>query len=265
MIVPKIYRFLVSFILIVMLGVPTAQSQISKTVGLLKGVVTLADGTPVVDVPVTIFKGTEVLSTTKSSPEGKISTILQPNATYRLRVNSSNYMYHEDTLILGALKTYQEFPVHMILSPLRDGQAFELQSPVFAPKSQSILSCTLPAFDRIVDQMKHNPKLSVSITVYPDAPVKSKKDAAQKTLAAGRETSMRSYFLNKGITESRFSVQSEITSVPPGQFQPNDPSFPPAPAATPTSSKKKKKGHTPAPASTSLVPQFVAVIAHIAS
>ena len=120
-----------------------------------------------------------------------------------------------------------------------------------------------PEFDRIIDQIKHNPKLSATITVYPDAPVKTKKDAAQKSLAASRETSIRSYFLGKGIAESRFSVLSETTSIPPGRFQRNDPSFPTA-AADPPPSKKKKKSKT-APAPSGLVPQYVEVVAHLAS
>ncbi len=226
---------------------------------------TLADGTPLSNIPVTIFKGNDVLSTTKSSPEGKITTVLQPSAIYRFRVNSNNYLYHEDTLTLGALKSYQEFPVHIVLTPLRDGQPFELPQPVFAPKGQDILPVSGQEFDRIVEQMKHNPKLSLGVTVYPDAPVKTKKDGAQKTLAASRETSMRSYFLNKGISESRFSVVSETASIPPGTFQPNDPSFPPATAAPAPSKKKKKKSKVTAPAAPGLVPQYVQIVAHVAS
>ncbi len=246
-----------------MLAAQSSRAQISKSVGLLKGEITLSDGTPLANVPVTIFKGTDILTTTKSSPEGKITTILQPNAVYRLRVNASNYLYHEDTLTLGTLKTYQEFPVHIVLFPLKDGQVFELSSPVFAPKSQQLLRGAQPEFDRIVEQMKHNPKLSATITVYPDAPIKSKKDAAQKTLAASREMSMRSYFLNKGISESRFSVVTETTSIPPGIFQRNDPAFPTAAADPPPSKKKKKTKTTPTPSG--LVPQYVEVVAHIAS
>jgi len=111
-------------------------------------------------------------------------------------VNSNNYSFYEDTLPLGALKAYTEFPVQIVLSPLHDGQAFDMPLPVFAPRSPEMLSLAKPQFDRIVDQMKHNPKLSATITVYPDAPVKTKKDAPQKTLAAGRETSIRSYFVS---------------------------------------------------------------------
>ncbi len=255
-------RRLIFILTLMVLGSLIGKAQLSKTVGLLKGEVSLSDGTPIANVPVTIFKGSDILTTTKSSPDGKISMVLQPNALYRLRVNSSDYLYHEDTLVLGALKAYQEFPVHIVLSPLKDGQVFDFPQPVFAPKGQSILPVALPAFDRVIDQMKHNPKLSATITVYPDAPVKTKKDAAQKSLADGRATSIRSYFLNKGISESRFTIQSELTSIPPGRFQPNDPAFPPATAAT-TTSKKKKKGKVTAPSTPSLVPQYAEVVAHL--
>ncbi len=266
MIFLKYIRVSISILLISGFSAQISHGQISKSVGLLKGDVTLSDGTPIANVPIAIFKGTDRLSTPKSSPDGKISTILQPSATYRFVVNSSDYLYHEDTLVIGALKAYQEFPIHIVLSPLKDGQAFELPLPVFAPKSQEILACATPGFDRIIDQMKHNQKLSTSITVYPDAPVKTKKDAAQKSLAASRETAIRSYFLGKGISESRFSVQSEIASIPPGKFQPNDPVFPPRSADPPATSKKKKKGKAPAAsASNALVPQYIEVVAHIAS
>jgi hypothetical protein len=260
----RINRISLFIVILSFLAIHSSYAQITKTVGLLKGSVTLADGTPLANIPVTILKGNDILSTTKSSPDGKITTVLQPSATYRIRVNTIGYLYYEDTLSLGALKAYQEFPVHLTLSPLIDGQAFSLPLPVFAPRSQAILSCAQPEFDRIVDQMKHNPKLSASITVYPDAPVKTKKDAAQKTLASGREMSIRSYFMGKGISESHFSVASEIASVPPGKFQPNDPAFPPS-TATAVPSKKKKKSKAAVPTTPSLVPQYIEVIAHVAS
>ena len=132
----KIARISLFIFLLSIVAGSASRAQISKTVGLLKGEVTLSDGSPIANVPVAIFKGTDRISTPKSSPEGKISTVLQQNATYRFVVNSNDYLYHEDTLRIGTLKAYQEFPIHIVLSPLKDGQPFELSAPVFAPKSQ---------------------------------------------------------------------------------------------------------------------------------
>jgi hypothetical protein len=248
------------FAFISMIDHAAATAQISKSVGLLKGEVTLSDGTPLPNVPVVIFRETERVTSTKSNSDGKVSSVLQPNATYRIAVNSSDYMYHEEMLHVPALDAYREFPLHIILTPLRNGQNFELPVPVFQPHARDIEPAAVPELDRIADEMKHNQKLSVSVVVYPDAPVKSKKDAAQKSLAAARETSMRSYFLGKNIPSSRFTVVSVTTAVPDGRF--------PLPAslmerARPAKrSGKKSKGSEPA--SSGLFPQYVEIMAHVA-
>jgi hypothetical protein len=251
-----------------------ASAQISKSVGLLKGEVTLADGTPLANVPVIVFRETERLTSTKSNPEGKVTAILQPNATYRVSVNSTGYMFQEDTIRVPSLSAYQEFPLHIVLTPLHDGQTFDLSVPVFEPRSRDIASAALPELNRVADELRHNPKLTVSVIVYPDAPVKfttpvkSKRGAsarpthdAQESLASSRETSMRSYFLGKNVPDSRFTVESVTTTVPEGRF--------PMPAGLQVTSKASKssgrKKKSVAEAEPTLFPQYVEILAHVAS
>ncbi len=236
-------------------GIPLSVSaQLSKSVGLLKGEVVSPSGTPIPNVTIAIFKGTDKVTTTKSNSEGKVTSVLQPNATYRIVSASSEYFYHEDTVTVPALSSYQEFPVHIVLTPLTNGQPFDLTQPVFLPHERDIDRAALAELDRIAEEMKHNPKLSVSITVYPDAPVRTKKDAAQKALASSRETAIRSYFMGKGIPSSRFDVTSVTTSIPPGRF--------PNPAAAAAPKKKGKKSKTPP--EPALFPQYVEIVAHVA-
>jgi hypothetical protein len=231
-------------------------AQMSKSVALLKGDVSLPDGTKLPGISVSIFKGTEKTSSTKTSPEGKFTTILQPNATYRIAVSNNGYMYHEENVRVPVLDAYQEMPVHIVLIPLRDGQPFDLPMPVFGPKSSTIDPQSVSVLDRIAEEMKHNAKLSVAVKVYPDAPVKSKKDADQQKLASARETAIRSYFLGKNINGSRFTVAAEPTVVPPGRF-------PPSPSAPPPAPPKKKKGAAAPPPG--LIPQYIEITAHVAS
>ncbi len=249
-----VLHFATLFCIIVSI-VPSARAQISKTVGLLKAQVTLNNGAPATGVNFTIFKGTEKLTSTKSNSEGKLTSILQPDAMYRIAVTSTGYMYHEDTLRVPALEQYQEFPLHIVLTPLADGQMFDLSQPVFRPKSRDIDPAAMADLDRIANELKHNSKLSVSVKVYPDAPVRSKKDAAQQKLVAGRETSIRSFFLGKSIAASRFSVESITSEIPPGRF-------PTGASAAPVESKKKKKK---VPAEPALFPQYVEITAHLVS
>jgi outer membrane protein OmpA-like peptidoglycan-associated protein len=249
-------RISISFIALIFIT-SNAGAQLSKAVGLLKADVVSSDGTTLPGVSFSIFKGVDKLTSTKSNSEGKISTILQPNATYRVAVTSSGYMYHEDTVQVPSLSAYQEFPLHIVLTPLKDGQSFDLPTQIFVPNSSDISSTAMPELGKIANELKHNQKLSVAVTVYPDAPVVTKKDAAQQKLVASRETSIRSYFLGKSISSERFSVESVTTTIPPGKFPP-----PPASAQTPAKSKKKKK--SAAPAAPGLVPQYVEIVAHVA-
>ncbi len=256
-----------------------ASAQISRSVGLLKGDVTLADGTPLANIPVVIFRETERVTSTKSNSDWNVTAILQPNATYRIAVNSSGYMYHEETLTVPALSAYREFPLHIVLTPLRDGQVFDLPLPVFEPRSRDIDPAAMPELYRVADELKHNPRLSVSVVVYPDAPVKpnaplkSKKGAAarlardariahdaQMSLVAARETSMTSYFLGKNISSSHFTVESVTTSIPDGRF--------PMPAnlivhPKPTKWRGRNKKPSP-PVEPALFPQYVEIMAHVA-
>jgi len=245
---------LVAILFCSLLALP-GYAQMSKSVALLKGDVSLADGTKLPGISVSIFKGTEKTSSTKTSPEGKFTTILQPNATYRIAISNNGYMYHEENLTVPVLDAYQEMPVHVILMPLRDGQPFDLPTPIFAPKSSTIDPVSISALDRIIEEMKHNAKLSIAVKVYPDAPVKSKKDADQQKLASARETAIRSYFLGKNINASRFTVASDPSVVPPGRFPPLATAPPPAP--------KKKKGAAALPPG--LIPQYIEITAHVAS
>jgi outer membrane protein OmpA-like peptidoglycan-associated protein len=239
---------------------------------MLKGDVVSSDGTPLAGISVTILKGTERVTTTKTSREGKFTMVLNPDATYRILVNESQYMYHEDTLVIPAITKYQEYAVHAVLTSLHDGENFSLADPVFLPQSATVQASATNRLDAIVDLLRHNMKLSVQVTVYPDAPITGTgptskgagKDAVQKGLVASRATAVRSYFLGKGVQASRFSVVSG-TTVPPGRFAIANV----APPADAPSKKKKKSAPQKAAiqrgAAPGLVPQYVEIVAHLAS
>ncbi len=232
-------------------------AQISHSVGLLKGQVTLADGTPLANVPVIIFRGVDRINTTRSTSDGRITSILQPNGMYRFAVSEPGYMYSEDTLNVPALSAYQEFPVHIVLTPLRDGELFHLPQPVFEPRARDIDPAADAELNAIALQLKHDPKLSVSIVVYPDAPIKTKRDAAQKSLVTSRVASMQSYLIGQGVSEDRFSVESVTTMIPAGRF--------PMPANLLSREKpaRYRRGRKKEPEEPSLFPQYVEIMAHV--
>ncbi len=264
----KSYRFTkaITFAVLFLLANSPSSAQLGKLarpVGMLKGDVASSDGTPLAGISVTILKGTERVTTTKSTPQGKFTMVLTPDATYRILVNETQYAYHEDTLVIPALEKYEEYGLHVILTRLHDGENFSLDDPVFLPQSSTIEGTGATRLDKIVDLLRHNLKLSVQVTVYPDAPIVTKKDAPQKALVDSRATAVRSYFLGKGIQASRFSVVSG-TTVPPGRFALANVAAP-AQMDERSSSSSKKKKKSPAPQKQGLVPQYVEIVAHLAS
>ncbi len=231
--------------------------QLANVVALVKGEVTTTDGSHPGGLPLAFFKGTERVTSSKTKSDGKFTMVLNPGATYRIVFNDPQYMYHEDTLVIPPLTAYQEIPVAVTLTPLHDGQRFEIGTPVFLPKTTTIDPRGAIAIDKILSEMRHNAKLSLSITVYPDKPVTSKKDAMQEKIATARAASLRSWLLSKNIPSNRCEVTSVTTTIPAGRFD-LGPAY--ATSDEPAGKKKKKA----APQKPALVPQYVEITAHLA-
>ena len=232
--------------------------QLANVVALVKGNVTSTDGSHPGGVPLALVKGTERVTTTKTKPDGSYSLIVNPNAMYRIIVNDPHYMYHEDTVNVPQLSAYEEIPVSTTITPLTDGQMFSLNVPIFMPKATALDPKGTAELDKIATEMRHNPKLSITATVYSDRPV-SKKDAAQAQIATARAANLRSYFMSKGIPSSKYEVTAVSDHVPAGKFDIAGYSATEEHAAK--GGKKKKAAAAPAKV---LVPQFVEVTAHLA-
>jgi hypothetical protein len=232
--------------------------QLANIVALVKGEVTTTDGSHPGGLPLTFFKGTERVTSSKTKSDGKFTMVLNPGATYRIVFSDPQYMYHEDTLVIPALAAYQEIPVAVTLTPLHDGQRFEIGTPVFLPKATAIEPKAMPELEKILSEIKHNAKLSLAITVYPDKPVASKKDVMQEKIATARAVNLRSWLLGKNIASSRYEVSTVTTSVPAGRFD-----LGPGYATSDEPTGKKKKKSPSAPKQPALVPQYVEIVMHL--
>ncbi len=243
-------RTLAPFSLILILALSTpATAQLQKTVCLLKGELVTSDGQKLSGATVAIYNGTEKVTTTRSNTDGKFTAIVHPATTYRVTFTHPQYSYNEETVVVPATEKYLEVPLHASLRPLHDGQAFALSQPVFMEKSATIEQSALSQLDEIVNEVKHNPKLTLTITVYPDHPIKNpKKDVKEQQLAAGRSNAITSFLLSNGVSAKSFSIVKS-TDVPDGQF----------PRTITTAAKKKKKATT----ERVMIPQYVQIQAHL--
>lgn len=198
----------------------TASAQLQKVVTLVKGEVTNAEGQAASDVSVAIYKGTEKIFSTKSNKEGKFNATLAPNGTYRVTFNNSNYQFAEQQLVVPAMEKFQETPLRMTLKPLKHGEAFLITSQIFKPKSSMIETEGATRLEDIITTVKQNPKLSLDITVYPDATIKnSKKQSADETLLASRASAVKSLLLSRGLSERQFNVVMEKSAPSDAKFE----------------------------------------------
>ncbi|HET6511830.1 MAG TPA: carboxypeptidase regulatory-like domain-containing protein [Candidatus Kapabacteria bacterium] len=239
--------FKLAILAIVLLTSNTASAQLQKVITLIKGEVTNADGQPAADVSVGIYKGTEKVFTTKSNKDGKFTATLQPNATYRVTFANSNYQFREQTLAIPALERYQETPLRVSLTPLKSGEAFAIASAVFKPKSSTIEADGAQRLEDIVTVVRQNPKLTLEITVYPDATIKNKKQVGEETLLAARAVAVRSFLMSRGMNENQFVITQNKTTPTDGKF-----------AMEITEVKKKKQIKK-----TVMVPQYIRVVGKV--
>lgn len=254
--------FLALLAFIIIYSPQISPAQIGGVTALIKGKVNSTSGNIADGVSITAYKGSESIRTTKSTPEGKFTIVLAPGNQYRLTFASTKYYYHEEQLTIPASDKYQEVPLQVTLKELELGKPYQFGNLIFEPKSSDISASVMPDLEAIANAMRHNSKLTLSGTVYPDEAPSGKKAAAQNALAASRKSAIMSFFEAKNIPSSNVSITVSSTVQNNAIFE----RMVSAEAATPAKGKKKKK----APAATSalkklMVPQDAELVMQIAS
>ena len=231
-----------------------SEAQINKAVALVKGVVSGPDGKGVADVNITVFKGSERVNTTKSTPEGKFQIVLQPNGEYRITFSNSHFYYHEEQLSVPASDKYQEIKMQVGLKELQLGRPYSFSDLIFEPKSTNISQNVMSDLENIAGAVKRNSKVTLSITVYPDEIPNGKKATIQNGIAASRKSALISFFLSKNVPTSSVSIEISNTVPMSGKFQRTITEDP-----APVKGKKKKKAPAIAITKNIMVPQYAEI------
>lgn len=238
----------------------SVHAQMSKVVALVKGEIHNQTGSPVADVQIQVYKGSEKVNNTKSTVEGKFQMILQPGTDYKLICTNSKYYYLEQMLSIPALEKYKEVPVSVAMRSLELNSPFPFSDLVFEPKSSTVSPKVTSELDMIAAQMKRNSKIALKVTVYPDMAASGKAATAQDELATARKNAISGYFLGKGLSSSNVTVATS-TAFGPGKFERMVTMDEPAPAKG-KKAPKKKKGKAPAPVKMK-VPQTADVVMEV--
>lgn len=241
----------------------SSRAQVNGVTALVKGTAMCASGGTASDVTITVYKGSESIRTTKVTPEGKFTIVLKPGTQYRVTFASTNYYFHEEQLNISASDKYQEVPMSVTLKQLQLGSPYPFNDLIFEPKSTNISPNVMADLENIASAVKRNPKLSLSITVYPDETPAGKKAALQNGIAASRKSALLSFFSSKNIPSSNIIIDVSSTVPSNGQFQRMVLEDQPAVAAK---GKKKKKTVVTSPvAKQMMVPQYAQIIMRSAS
>ena len=236
-------------------------AQLSKVVALLKGNVMSTSGSPASDLSITVYKGSDMINKTKSTPEGKFQVILQPGTQYRVTFTGTKYYYHEEQLSVPASDVYQTVPMNVSIKELEIGRPYSFSNLIFEPKSSDISSNVTSDMEAIANALKHNSNLSITGTVYPDEIASGKKAALQNSLAASRKSAIMAFFLSKNIPASNISI--EISNVVPSNGSFERIVTADAPVAK---GKKKKKASTGAVTGKKvMVPQYAEIVMQLPS
>ncbi len=237
-------------------------AQMSGVTALVKGKVSSTTGNIANGVTITAYKGSESIRTTKSTPEGKFTIVLQPGSQYRLTFASTKYYFHEEQLSIPASDKYQEVPLQITLKELELGKPYSFSALIFEPKSSDISPSVMQDMEAIANAMRHNSKLTLNGTVYPDETPVGKKAASQNGLAASRKSALVAFFQSKNIATSNISIEINTNVATNGSFE----RMINVDAAAPAKGKKKKKAPTATSAMKKImVPQDAILVMQIAS
>lgn len=262
----KLYRFFAYLALIALFFVSFTGSSTAQVGGgvtaLVKGTAMSASGGTASDVTITVYKGTESIRTTKVTPEGKFTIVLKPGVQYRITFASTSYYFHEEQLNIQASDKFQEVPMSVTLKELELGKPYLFNDLIFEPKSTSISPNVMSDLENIASAVRRNPKLSLSITVYPDETPSGKKAAVQNGIAASRKSALLSFFSSKNIPASNIIIDVSSTVPAGGKFQRMV--LEDQPAAAKGKKKKKAVAVTPA-AKQMMVPQYAQIVMRSAS
>ncbi len=238
-----------------------SHAQMSGVTALVKGDAISASGGIATEGSITVYKGTEVVNKTKLTPEGKFIIVLHPGTDYRITFSSTKYYFHEENLSIPSSDKYQEVKMHVSLKELELGRPYTFNNMIFEPKSSDISPNVSSDMESIANALKHNPKMSVSITVYPDESPMGKKAAVQNGLAASRKSAMMAFFSSKNISSSNISVEVSNSVPTNGSFERMVTMDVPV-----VKTKKKKKAPAPGVAAKKMmVPQYAVIVMNVQS
>jgi outer membrane protein OmpA-like peptidoglycan-associated protein len=159
---------------------------------------------------------TQIGSAVSDPRTGKYSIVLQSGRKYSFRAEVAGFFAINENLDLSVLKEYREVAQDLMLAPIEKGQTIRLNNLFFDTGRSDLRSESRSELNRVVELMKGNPTLTISIEGHTDS---VGEDAANLVLSEQRAKAVKDFLISAGIGADRLKSRGFGRTKPVG---PND-------------------------------------------
>lgn len=148
-------------------------------------------------------KGT--LGHMNSDPKtGEFTLALPKGKKYSITANKQHFLSVHENEDLTNLKTYAEKEINLYLTPIKKGEKVVLNNCFFKANTADILPESHEELDKIVEILKLNRSLKIEVSGHTSK--NNSKPEWNMNLSQNRANSVKAYFVEKGIAESRINA-----------------------------------------------------------
>ncbi|WP_018341558.1 OmpA family protein [Cytophaga aurantiaca] len=147
---------------------------------------------------------------------GSYQIVLPGGNTYAYRAQVPGYFSVNKNIKIETNSLYNEIHVDLLLVPIETGQKIELNNVFFYQSAAKLIETSYPELDRIVEELKNNPAVTIELDGHTD---NQGDPALNIALSQSRVEAVKAYFVQKGIDAKRITTKAFGGSKP---IAPND-------------------------------------------
>ncbi len=151
-----------------------------------------------------LVANTDVGAAISNPKTGEYKIILPCGKNYGFYAKKTGYMAISDNIDLSDVKEYQEIKRDLYLVPIQKDEEIILNNIFFHRGKAELLPASYPELDRIVEQMKQNPKMRIEIQGHTNNIGDRQKLI---DLSERRAKAVKQYLVDHGIDESRIETK----------------------------------------------------------
>ncbi len=213
--------FIAALTVLAVFGVQAASAQYFTTVSVTGSVYDAVSHEPVsVFLIVLDENGKRVSAARSNAADGGYYFIagLKPGHKYTINIGQKGYFKEQIPIEVPNTDRYEEISRDFLIKPKEEGVQIPIPVPPFELNKSKLRVGADAILDNMAETLKYNPDVKFEIQCYPDD---AEDKEANRQLTKQRCESLKQYFTEQGLKESRISVSSSA-SVDPNNPPPTE-------------------------------------------